>query len=63
MACLTPIEYGGRISETLAIGALASRYPNQKLEWNADQMKFVGKPDADKYLTRVYRDGWQVKGL
>ena len=63
MACLTPIEYGGRISETLAIGALASRYPNEKLEWDAAGMKFVGKPDADKYLTRVYRDGWQVKGL
>ncbi len=61
--CLTPLEYAGRVSETLAIGAVASRYPNEKLEWDAAGMKFVGKPDADQYLTRKYRDGWQVKGL
>lgn len=63
LPCLTPIEYGGRVSETLAIGAVASRFPNEQLEWDAAGMKFVGKPEADPYLTRKYRDGWQVKGL
>ena len=61
--CLTPIEYGGRVSETLAIGGVASRYPNEKLTWDAEGMRFVEKPEAAPYLTRKYRDGWQVEGL
>jgi predicted dehydrogenase len=60
---LTPLQYGGAVSETLALGALASRFPGEKLEWDAAAMKFTNKPEANQYLTRTYRDGFQVAGL
>lgn len=59
----TPFDYAGRVSETLAIGAVASRYPNEKLEWDAKAMKFTNKPEANAYVTRKYRDGWEVENL
>ncbi|NCF39542.1 MAG: gfo/Idh/MocA family oxidoreductase, partial [Planctomycetia bacterium] len=62
-ASLTPLNYAGKVSETLAIGALASRKPNQLMEWDAKGMQFVGQPELNKYVTRKYRDGWKVAGL
>ena len=46
-----------------AIGALASRNPNQMMEWDAKGMQFVGQPELNKHVTRKYRDGWEVAGL
>ena len=60
---LSPLEYGGSISETLALGALASRYPGEMLEWDAKAMAFTNKPEANQFVTRTYRDGFQVAGL
>ena len=60
---LTPLSYAGKVSETLAIGALASRAPNEMLEWDATGMKFTNKPELNQYVTRKYRDGWAVAGL
>jgi hypothetical protein len=34
--------------------------PGQRLVWNSRRMKFVGNPDADRLLSRKYRDGWRV---
>ena len=61
--CLSPFEYGGKVTETLAIGAVASRFPNETLEWDAEAMKFTNKPEANAFVTRTYRDGWEVEGL
>ena len=30
------------------------------LEWDAENMKFPNKPEAEKLLTKVYREGWVV---
>ncbi len=63
LPCLTPIEYGGRISETLAIGGIASAFPNETLEWDAGGMSFRGKPEATAMVKRTPRKGWEVAGL
>ena len=60
---LTPLSYAGKVSETLAIGAVASHAPNEMLEWDAKGMKFTNKPELNQYVTRQYRDGWAVAGL
>jgi predicted dehydrogenase len=59
----TPFDYAGRVSETLAIGAVASNFPNETLEWDAKAMKFTNKPEAAKFVTREYREGWNFKNL
>jgi len=44
------------------LGPLATRFPNTTLEWNAAKMKFDNS-EANRYVRRVYRKGWEVKGL
>ena len=58
----TPFEYAGRVSETLAVGAVASRFPNETLEWDAKEMTFTNKPEANQYVTPGYREGWATEG-
>jgi predicted dehydrogenase len=66
-ACLgkTKTESGfnisGPMSETVILGTVAIREPNQRLEWDAKKMKFPNRPSAEKYLSRNYREGWKLK--
>ena len=30
------------------------------LDWNAANLKFPNHPEAEKYLSKMYREGWQV---
>ena len=59
----TPFDYATRVTETLAIGAVASRFPGETLEWDAEAVKFTNNPEANKFVTRTYRKGWEVEGL
>lgn len=53
----------GPMTEAILLGTVAIRVPGQVLEWDAVNMKFPNYPDAEKYLRRTYRKGWQVKEL
>ena len=50
----------GPMTETILLGTIAIRCPGQKLEWDAAAMKFPNCPEAERYLKRTYRAGWQV---
>ena len=49
--------------EILSLGALASRFPNQKLAYDARKMTFPDFPEANQYVRGAYRSGWDVPGL
>ena len=55
--------YSGPLTETVLLGSLATRFPKTTLQWNAKQMKFTNLSEADQYVRRRYRAGWEVKGL
>ncbi len=55
--------FAGRMCETLALGALASRFPNQKLKYDTKSMTFPDFPEANQWVRTDYREGWAVKGL
>lgn len=57
-----PFSYSGPLTESILLGGVASRFKGETLEWNADKLQFTNKPDANQYLSRVYRKGWEVKG-
>jgi hypothetical protein len=44
----------------LSLGAFASLFPNQKLVWDAKSMQVTNNDGANRFVTRVYRDGWGV---
>ena len=53
----------GPMNEAVLLGTVAIRAPDVTLQWNAAAMKIPNHPEAEKYLRRTYRDGWQVDGL
>lgn len=58
-----PFEVSGPMTEALCLGALAARFPHEMLKWDAESMKFTNKPEADEYVKREYRSGFEVENL
>lgn len=48
------------MTEAILLGTIAIRCFGQKLNWDAVSMKLPNYPEADRYLDRRYRDGWQI---
>ena len=56
-----PFDYAGPLTETMLLGvaALHAGY-GRKLFWDGRQGKFTNAPDANQFLHREYRDGWEL---
>jgi predicted dehydrogenase len=53
----------GPMTEAILLGTVAIRVPDKLLEWDSARMKFPNYPEAEKYLSRSYRKGWNVGGF
>jgi hypothetical protein len=49
----------GPVSETINLGAIALR-TRKKILYDAAKMEITNEPDANKYLRREYRKGWDL---
>lgn len=47
------------VTETILLGAVALR-AGRKVEWDSANMKVTNFSDANKYLVREYRKGWEL---
>lgn len=56
-------SYGGPLTESLLLGVVANRFPGQKLEWDAENLKVTNLEDANQLIKRAYRESFAVKGL
>lgn len=56
---MSNFSYASRLTETTLLGNAAIR-SGKKLEWNPKKMEFTNAPEANKFLTRDYRDGWSL---
>ena len=56
-------DYSGPLTETVLLGSVATRFPKTTLEWNAAGLKFTNVAEANRFVRRTYRKGWDVKGL
>lgn len=56
-------DYSGPMTEAVLLGSVASRFPNQLLEWDGPGLKFKNVAKANDYVKRVYRKGREVAGL
>jgi len=52
-------SYAGPLTEFCLLGNLPIRVGG-KIDWDADSMKAVGRPDADEWIRRPRRDGWEL---
>lgn len=54
-------DYVGLLIEHNMLGILAFRL-GRKIAWDAEGMKAVGCPEAQRYISRTYRKGWELEG-
>lgn len=52
--CSAPFEYSARLTETILLGVIAGRFPNETLHWDSKKAKFAEKK-ANKFLGGKYR--------
>jgi hypothetical protein len=72
-------HYAGWLAETVQLGNVATRLATRPadprgghdiesehatvLKWDAEALRFTNHADADKLLTKEYRDGWKVAAV
>jgi len=59
---LADFDYAGPLTEAILLGGVATRFPQTTLEWNARKLEF-NLAEANQFVRREYRKGWNVKGL
>lgn len=55
-------EYAAPLTEMVLAGNLAIR-ANRRIQWDSANMKVKGMPEADKFIKREYRKGWEPKAV
>lgn len=57
----SPFQYAAKLTETMLLGIVALRAgQGERLVYDGPNMKFTNKPEANKFLTREYRKGWEL---
>ena len=57
----SPFEYAAQLNETMALGVAAQRVGGgKKLYYDAENMQFTNSREANQFLTRDYRKGWEL---
>ncbi len=54
-------DYAGPLTESVLLGNIAVRYRGETLEWDADALKITNLEEANQWLTREYRNDWEIK--
>jgi len=52
-------DYSGALTESVLLGNVAYR-TGESLEWDAAGLKATNCPQADQYIRKEYREGWEV---
>jgi hypothetical protein len=53
----------GPYVEWLLLGTICWRFPNQKLEWDAENLKFKNNDKANEFIKPMFRKGWELKDI
>jgi hypothetical protein len=58
----THFDYSGKLTETMLLGNLAVRMKdhNTILEWDSKNLKVKNLEEANQYIGREYREGWEL---
>jgi predicted dehydrogenase len=56
-------DYGGRLTEAVLLGNIAVRLRGETLTWDADAMRITNVDAANRWITRPYREGWEIAAV
>jgi len=51
--------YAGPLTEAVLLGTVAARFSGQRLTWDAPGLRIANHAEADRFVRKPYRDGWQ----
>lgn len=51
-------DYGGPLTEMALLGMIAIRIKDQRLQWDAENLRFTNNEEANALLHIDYREGW-----
>ena len=57
--CGSNFEYSGPFTETVLLGNLAIR-TRRRLEWDPAKLQVTNVPEANRFIKRDYRPGWDI---
>jgi predicted dehydrogenase len=57
---LCNFEYSGSLIEHNLLGNVAYR-TGQRLEWDAEELSATNHPDAERFIKKEYRKGWEIR--
>lgn len=52
-------DYAGPLTETVLLGTIGIRFPEQELVWDATELKITNHSQAQNWITKPYRKGWE----
>ena len=58
-AACSNFDYAGPFTETVLLGNLALRV-GKKIEWDSKHLRAKNAPEAEQYIRRQYRPGWEI---
>jgi hypothetical protein len=53
----SPFEYSAKLTEVMLLGVVAL-HAGKKIAYDGANMRITNIPEANQYLSRVYRTGW-----
>lgn len=56
-------DYASKLTESVLLGNIGVRLRKQLLKWDEQKMSFANNDEANRWLTREYRDGWQIQAV
>lgn len=56
----TNFDHAGPLTEWVVMGNISLKFPHQKLLWDGPNMRFTNRPEANQYVNKVYRKGWEL---
>lgn len=54
-------DYGGPLTQSALLGAIAIRFPGQTLKWDNESARFTNHEAANAYVNPAYRAGWSLE--
>ncbi|MGL6194071.1 MAG: Gfo/Idh/MocA family protein [Thermoguttaceae bacterium] len=56
-------QYAGRLSEAVQLGSVSLRAGKKLLLWDAENMKVTNVPEANRFIAKTNRKGWEIENL
>ena len=53
----------GPYAEWMLLGAISWRFPNEKLLWNGEELRFTNNEKANEYIKPYMRLGWELDDI